>query len=86
MSPNLRQIVNGALLGQYNGKNVSLIGCVLKLESNGSAIEIRTTDDHIIKVMLQRPMNDILNMGTYVEVSTKTNYTFFVLIFKHFHM
>lgn len=68
MTSNLREIVNGALLNQFSGKNVSIVGCILKIDSGGTAFEIRTTDDNIIKIMLQRSMSDILNVGKYVEV------------------
>lgn len=63
---NLREIVNGSFLPKYNGRKVSVIGFVLKMEPSGTAFELRTVDDHIIKIMLKRPINDPLT--DYVEV------------------
>lgn len=64
----LREVVNGTLLPQYNGKKVSLTGLVTNVAPNGMSFEMNTVDDVTVKVNLKKPQKDIAR--TYVEVFT----------------
>lgn len=63
---NLREITNGALLPQFNGKKVSITGLVTNVNPNGLTFDMRSCDDIAIKVNFRRPFKDILE--GYVEV------------------
>ncbi|KAK5645441.1 hypothetical protein RI129_006815 [Pyrocoelia pectoralis] len=63
---NLREIVNGAMLPQYNGKKVSITGLVTKVNPNGITFDMRSSDDKIVKVNLRKPHSNILE--GHVEV------------------
>lgn len=72
---NLREIVNGAMLPQYNGKRVSITGLVTKLNPNGITFDMRASDDTVVKVNLRKPHSNTLEghvevHGTAVSGST----------------
>lgn len=62
----LRMIVNGALLTQCNGKNVSITGCITQIASSGLSFEMQSVDDQNIRVNLKKPYDGL--MKGYVEV------------------
>lgn len=62
----LREIVNGATLGGYLNKKVSIVGYVTDKTPNGLSFDVRTTDNQIVKVTLKRPLDQPVE--GYVEV------------------
>lgn len=63
---NLYEIVNGALLPQFNGKKVNITGLVTQINPNGLIIDIRTVDDVPLKVNFKKPFRD--NLEGFIEV------------------
>lgn len=62
---NLREIINGKLLPQYNDKRVSIIGLVDNVAPNGLNFTMKTVDEVEVKVNLRKPAKDLRG---YVEV------------------
>uniref|UniRef100_A0A1B6DMY0 Replication factor A protein 3 n=1 Tax=Clastoptera arizonana TaxID=38151 RepID=A0A1B6DMY0_9HEMI len=57
----LKPRVNGSLLMKHTGQNVAIIGNVLKTHPNGKAFDIQTSDNHVVTVLLETPLNDIIS-------------------------
>ncbi|XP_078042852.1 replication protein A 14 kDa subunit [Augochlora pura] len=58
--------VDGRHLSQFVGEEVILMGTVEKKSSNGTNIEIRTTDGVQVNVTLSKPVDE--NAEGYIEV------------------
>lgn len=63
---NIREIVNGAQLGAFINKKVSITGFVIDKAPNGLSFDLRTTDNQIVKITLKRVIENPLE--GYVEV------------------
>lgn len=63
---NLREMVNGAQLGAFMNKKVSITGFVVDKAPNGLSFDLRTTDNIIVKINLKRVVDHPLE--GYVEV------------------
>lgn len=74
MSENLREIINGGMLPRYNGRKVSIIGLVTKVNPNHLTFDIRAVDDVCIKIILPKPYKDPIE--GHVEVSLIYRYRF----------
>lgn len=64
-----REIVNGALLGNYLGKKVSIIGFVTDINQNATSFEMRSVDNMTITIKVSSVLDDMIE--GYVEVSVK---------------
>lgn len=64
---NIREIVNGEQLPQFNGRKVSVTGLVTNVNANCITFDISTTDSKTVKVNLKKPFSDLLD--GYVEVN-----------------
>ncbi|XP_068243979.1 replication protein A 14 kDa subunit-like [Palaemon carinicauda] len=53
-----RMRVNGALLPQYHGQPVVLMGMVDKIDQSGMMITVRASDGQPIQVKLQEPLKE----------------------------
>lgn len=62
----LREIVNGAQLGAFINKKISVTGFVIDKAPNGLSFDLRTTDNQIVKINLKRVMDHPVE--GYVEV------------------
>ncbi|KAL4149474.1 hypothetical protein QTP88_003418 [Uroleucon formosanum] len=56
-----RAFVNGSFLQKFIGKSVTLIGNVLKVSPDGISITMQTTDDHVVTVNFQEPIDSSLD-------------------------
>ncbi|XP_075237288.1 replication protein A 14 kDa subunit-like [Lycorma delicatula] len=64
-----RNQINGSMVAQYQGRNVSVIGKVINTNPNGLSFEIRTGDDMIVNVTMQRPLTEPIS--ELIEVKGK---------------
>ncbi|RZF47048.1 hypothetical protein LSTR_LSTR012306 [Laodelphax striatellus] len=53
-----RQQVNGASLSQFQGKNVSIFGEILKSDPSGRSFDIKTSDNMIVSVSMSQPLTE----------------------------
>ncbi|XP_022196649.1 replication protein A 14 kDa subunit isoform X1 [Nilaparvata lugens] len=54
----LRHQVNGATLPQFQGKNVSIFGEILKSDPSGRSFDIKTSDNMIVSVSVNQPLTE----------------------------
>ncbi|CAH1163566.1 unnamed protein product [Phaedon cochleariae] len=66
----LREIVSGTHLGAHINKNVSITGFVMEISPNGLWFEMKTTDNQVVRISLQRPIDNPIE--GYVEVHGKS--------------
>lgn len=62
----VRTKVNGKFLQQYSGKPISILGQILKVHTNGSSFEMKSTDNQVINVILSDVLQEPLD--GWVEV------------------
>ncbi|XP_048510501.1 replication protein A 14 kDa subunit-like isoform X2 [Athalia rosae] len=62
----IKKRINGQLLAQHIGDQMILLGFVNKVNSNGTSLELKTSDNMLVTVDLQEPIDSCLE--GYVEV------------------
>lgn len=63
-----RDLVNGSLLRQKNGANVSILVKIVNIEGAGRVIKGKTTDNMDIRVMLTEAFQNQSTSNQWVEV------------------
>ncbi|EEB17020.1 Replication protein A 14 kDa subunit, putative [Pediculus humanus corporis] len=61
-----RNKVNGKFLSDFSGKPITILGKVIKVHSNGTLFEMKSTDNQIITVILNEPLSE--NLEGWIEV------------------
>ncbi|KAK3868307.1 hypothetical protein Pcinc_016857 [Petrolisthes cinctipes] len=58
--------VNGALLSQHSGRPVVILGTVQQVDPSGMMVSLKASDDQVIQVKLQQPLQE--NLEGVMEV------------------